>query len=270
MDKKFNYIRTAIAAAASILASGFSPNSMAAPITVSSSIAGGTYVSTSVSGNFDVSGLLLPRQMAVSGTVYATFSDNADPNAFSQYKTGYSLTSHIGEERATGTYSCGFFSTCTSYTWYAHDSYHQDILNSYMNASESAVLDVGGRTAGSTSGYFDSAFKYVGQEERDDYNIIAGIGTYQHYVDDYYSRTFGYSGDFGTSLTLDAAALADLNADGLLSFSVRSSSGDFRLMSVTLIADLVVPEPGSSALFGVALAGLGLSRRIRQRQSLTS
>jgi len=67
-------------------------------------------------------------------------------------------------------------------------------------------------------------------------------------------------------LTVGASGVASLNADGTLFVSITSTWGDFWLGDVTLSADVTaapasVSEPGTLALLGLGLAGLGFIRR---------
>ena len=62
------------------------------------------------------------------------------------------------------------------------------------------------------------------------------------------------------TITLDAASLKDLNADGKISYTVTGDSADFYFAGSTLTAS-DVPEPMSLGLLAIGMLGFGAARR---------
>lgn len=89
-------------------------------------------------------------------------------------------------------------------------------------------------------------------------------------VSDILTYTYDNAGDFGTitgSFVSDTESLLPLPAEG--AFIVDGEQLDFSNAFLTAIAtsdvEATIPEPGTIALLGIGLAGLGFSRRRKLR-----
>jgi len=91
------------------------------------------------------------------------------------------------------------------------------------------------------------------------------VGTQKLDVTGVTDKTQDTAGGDYFSIILNAANLADLNKDGIISFTITGTSGDFYFAGSTITANAAaaVPEPVSLGLIGIGMLGLGAARRRR-------
>jgi len=234
----------------------------AATMTSFSSLGNDVYLNAGTTGTFDINSLLTPPgtynapYQISSATVNFLFQDDAnDPTVSSHYTTAYTpaaITSRLDVTR-------------------------------YSDPVESASVMVGGQSMEGQTTYYaiDSHLDHVTTDWSYYANNCPGYtGACNHQLfqgsTHYYTSTSGYGGNFGISYTLDGSNLADLAADGLLSFSL-GVSGDLMLQSASLIFDITAAAPGSNTTPSVSavpepetgallLAGLGMMGVVARRR----
>jgi len=197
-----------------------------------------------------------------SGTIRFVGGSSAQGGtAVHQSYTAYSLYSTQGHyEYYPYTYTCGPFGrTCTGYnTVWVVD--RQEYLRYQDLAATDGVVDewlveVGLDSATESVPTAQSTTQYGSQ-----------VFDYQSGISYYYTRprttTAGDFGPMDVTIPLDAAALAELRADGTLDIRVEQAAGSSTVYYAVL--DLVVvPEPTTAFLLGGGL--LGLARRGKRR-----
>jgi hypothetical protein len=191
------------------------------------------------------------------------------PYTYSYYSPGYCYYSWWS---GTHCYS-GYYSYATGYYSYGVTDYNtlrsRDILH-LDDVADTMVVTAGADSAtGSASEHSTLAGAYGNATyERTDGDAYNGYYYRYNRERDVYDSV---AGSIQTTLHLDASALADLTADGIMDALVGATVGSFTLTSasLTVMADTAppagVPEPGTLALMGLAAAG-GLAARRRSKK----
>ncbi|WP_457424947.1 PEP-CTERM sorting domain-containing protein [Roseateles sp. P5_E7] len=269
---------TTLKFSATALAVGSALAAQAAPVTVSQTMTLGQVLNgNSANFQFNVNSALASQGVAggtaLSGTLVVYGISDASYNSstgavFGNYETiysgGYTYYAYGGCYYSWwGGSSCYYYPVYASYTEQLRsgDVTHRDTVADTMtvSAGNATASDVVDQWITSSTGY--GGYNYEGQ-----YSTGNGYTTLYNRQRDVYEAL---QGDLQTSLALDLAGLADVQGDGVLSFSVGASAGQFRVLSATL--NLVVeerrglPEPGTLVLVGAAaLTGASFTRRRRK------
>lgn len=282
----------------------------AGPVTLSHSVALNTLLQAggSTSLSFDIGSFLANEGFATSEVLGGSVSvfgfseasyGPAQPAPYGDYNVQTSASgTHTGwySYYVSGYSSCGWWSCYYSpgYTYwspYTIQDYNRTSDRDRLRTD--AVADQMQVTVGNTSGTDTAstqsssagnfgAYIYDGTINSNCWNGNCSYTTLYHRERDLYSAVYG---DLAVSVGLDAAALLDLDDDGLLQLGLAAPVGHFNLNTVSFDllvqkttppqlldgrsgadADAAVPEPAGLALTALALAAaLAAGRRRRAR-----
>jgi hypothetical protein len=227
--------------------------------------AGGQSAGGILSGDLVVFGYSDAQYTATAADPYSGYAvTNSYNHGVSVPYTYYHYCSSWSWSCDSGPFTGYYYASVTDYEYTrTRDVHHIDQTADTMSiaaggsSASGSVSDhtygVGGSTTRSdgTGGSYQGGYAYYYSRDRDVYEAIAG--------------------QVQATLHLDALALTDLKADGLMSASVSALLGSFHLTSaqLTVLSETVtssdVPEPGTLALLAAAAVGGAAARRRRKK-----
>jgi len=274
---------------AALALAGASAAAGATPVTVSETISLSQFLSNNGSTTITFN---LGSQLAAAGQTAGGIS-SGDLVVFGYSDAQYTSTAAdpYSGYAMTGSYTRGvsipytYYHYCSSWSWSCYSGpftgyYYstatdydytrtRDVRHTDQTVDTMSVAAGGSSAAGSVSTHTASAGGYGGA------TTDAVYGSYQYGYSSYYSRerdTYeAIAGELQATLHLDGLALADLNADGIMSASVEALFGNFHLTSaeLTVLSEPVkssdVPEPGTLGLLAAAAAASAVARRRRKK-----
>lgn len=263
---------------ATALAAGAAMAAQAAPVLVTETVTLGQVLNgNSASFQFDISSALAARGLsagqAVAGNLIVYGVSDASYAAPQTVPTGdYQIFNqywYVAYYSGSCHYSFWGGLSCSYYPVYAYVS---ELGRNIDIVRRDTVVDTMGVTVGAAHGSdaVDQISSSAGGYGSWIYEGQTGGGTnvtrYYNRQRDVYEAVYG---DLSVDVGLDAQALADLAADGVLSFDVAAMAGQFRVVSATLNLQVQdptgLPEPGSLALLATAaLTGAHFTRRRRK------
>jgi len=234
--------------------------------------------------NFNIGSLLSSQGLSptdvLSGNLTVYGYSNVDYRVQSQPYGGYYQASISSRSTPrTGSYSHSHSWSWSSHTHYytyyqnvADRNYRRSHYTTYTdNVADVMQVSAGGSTASDSANTVYSNTTYRGSNN--DPTKGSYYSGYRYYSTQEYNRYSALYGQLQVSLTLDALALQDISADGILDFGVDARLGQFRLtsarLSITAEKKQVssIPEPSTLSLIGLAVAlaaGGGMRRRKRK------
>jgi hypothetical protein len=266
---------------------GASAAASATPITISETISLSQLLSGGATStiSFDLTSQLATAGQTPGGVqsgdlVVFGYSDAQYNSTAADPYSGYNV-SGSSSHGVQNTYT--YYSYCSSWSWSCYSGpftgYYYSNVNDYEYTRTrdvhhiDATADTMQVSAGGSSATGSASTHSTGVGGSTTYFDGQGGSYYGGYTY-YYSRDRdvyeAISGPLQATVHLDSVALADLNADGMLSATVNALLGSFHLTSASLnvlsearAAD--VPEPGTLALLAVAAVGGAAARRRKKK-----